>query len=392
MKRLVWVSLFLFFGSATATHAAPAGKLVGTATDQEGQPITQAKIRVVDVISGKELASTAVRPDASYAFESVPEGVYYLAAQVPGYRPFVSRTVTVKAGETTPLDLAFQSERSWVSRVFTAAAALWGLFASLILALWGPRIYSYIHRPKLELDIEAHPPYSHWINPQFPEVKEGVIEGGGNATDHNIDIYFCRVNVSNRGKTEAEKVEVTVRRVFKQHEGWAPIDRFVPLNLRWSNTWDIVRAGEDAPGDVRILVKDRISAGGERLCDLGFVVDPDRYLDFCQRAKLRDRPGVASAASQDPKVRFVLAFEFIRDLERHRLVPGRYLLEVVADAIRIRPKSFWIELQIPDTVTVPKSEKDRKQDLLGFQARCHEKRPQGVRSLLPGAALHARGE
>ena len=137
MKRLVWVSLFLFFGSATATHAAPTGKLVGTATDQEGQPITQAKIRVVDVISGKELASTAVRPDASYAFESVPEGVYYLAARVPGYRPLVSRTVTVKAGETTPLDLAFQSERSWVSRVFTAAAALWGLFASLILAPLG---------------------------------------------------------------------------------------------------------------------------------------------------------------------------------------------------------------------------------------------------------------
>ncbi len=332
-----------------------------------------------------------MRPDASYAFESLPEGVYYLAAQVPGYRLFVSKTVTVKAGETTPLDLAFQSERSRISRVFTSGAALWSLFASLILTLWGPRIYSYIHRPKLALDIRANPPYSHWINPQFPEVKEGVIEGGegGTSTDNNIDMYFCRVNVSNRGKTEAEKVEVTVRRVFKQHEGWVPIERFVPLNLRWSNTWDIVKAGEDVPGDARILVKDRISAGGERLCDLGFVVDPNRYQDFCQRAKLRDRPGEAPAGSQHSKVRFVLAFEFIRDLERHRLVPGRYLLEVVADAIRIRPKSFWIELEIPDTVTVPTSEKDRKQDLYGFQAQCHEKRPPGVRVLSPGASPHA---
>lgn len=392
MKRAQWMFLSLFFSGATAAHAAASGKLAGTATDQEGQPITQAIIRLVDVISGKALLSTAMRPDASYAFESVPEGVYYLAAQVSGYKPFVSRTVAVKDGETTLLDLVFQSERSWVSGVFTTAAALWSLFASLILALWGPRLYSHIHRPKLALDIREHPPFSHWINPQFPEIKEGVTAGVGTAIDNNIDIYFCRVKVSNRGKTEAEKVEVTVRRVFKQHEGWVPIDRFVPLNLRWSNTWDIVRAGEDAPGDARILVMDRISAGGERLCDLGFVVDPDRYQDFCQRAKLRDRPVAAAAASQDPKVRFVLAFEFIRDLERHRFVPGRYLLEVVVDAIRIRPKSFWIELQIPDTVTVPRNEKDRKQDLLDFHAQCHEKRPPGIRALSPGASLRARGE
>jgi carboxypeptidase family protein len=181
MKRVLCVLLFLFINGATAAHAAATGKLVGTATDQDGQPITQATVRAVDVISGKELASIAVRPDASYAFDSVPEGVYYLAAQVPGYRSLVSKTVTVKAGETTPLDLAFQSERTWISRVFTSGAALWSLFASLILTLWGPRIYACIHRPKLALDIEARPPYSHWINPQFPEVKEGVIEGGGTA-------------------------------------------------------------------------------------------------------------------------------------------------------------------------------------------------------------------
>jgi hypothetical protein len=188
-------------------------------------------------------------------------------------------------------------------------------------------------------------------------------------------------------------VEVTVRRVFKQHEGWVPIERFVPLNLRWSNTWDIVKAGEDVPGDARILVKDRISAGGERLCDLGFVVDPDRYQDFCLRAKLRDRPAVAATAGPHSKVRFMLAFEFIRDLERHRLAPGRYLLEVVVDAIRIRPKSFWIELQIPDTVTVPTSEgKERKQDLIAFQAQRYEKRPPSIRALPPGASLHARRE
>ncbi len=62
------------------------------------------------------------------------------------------------------------------------------------------------------------------------------------------------------------------------------------------------------------------------------------------------------------------------------------------DAIRIRPKSFWIELQTPDTVTVPKGEKERKQGLFGFQARCHEKRPPGIRALPAGASLQTRGE
>ena len=289
MKRVPRLFPPLFLCSAAVVHGAATGRLAGTVTDQEGQPVTGATIRVVDVISDKELASTAVRRDASYAFDGVPEGT--------------------------------------------------------------------------------------------PEVKAEAIEGdGGSSADNSIDIYFCRLNVTNRGKTEAEKVEVTARNVFKQHEGWTPIPRFVPLNLRWSNTWDIVKAGEDAPGDARILVKERISAGGERLCDLGFVVDPDRYGDFCLRAKLRDRPAAAQTGSEHARVRFMLAFEFIRDLERHRLAPGRYLLEVVVDAIRIRPKSFWIELQIPDTVTVPKNEKDRKRDLYGFEALCHERRPPGVRT------------
>src|SRR5262245_13991583 len=64
----------------------------------------------------------------------------------------------------------------------------------------------------------------------------------------------------------------------------------VPLNLRWSNTWDIAKAGDDVPGESRILAKDRISAGGERSCDLGFIVDPSLYSEFCRRTRLRDRP------------------------------------------------------------------------------------------------------
>jgi hypothetical protein len=77
-------------------------------------------------------------------------------------------------------------------------------------------------------------------------------------------------------------------------------------------------------------------------------------------------------------VRFHFAFEFIRDQERHCLAPGKYLLEIVADALRIHPKSFWIELEIPEAVIVLKNEEERKKALSRFQVRCHDKRPARV--------------
>ena len=95
MKRVPRLFLPLFLCSAAVVHGAATGRLAGTVTDQEGQPVTGATIRVVDVISDKELASTAVRRDASYAFDGVPEGTCFLAVHVSGYRPFESKTVTV---------------------------------------------------------------------------------------------------------------------------------------------------------------------------------------------------------------------------------------------------------------------------------------------------------
>lgn len=361
MKWLLWILLPWCFLTAIA-QPATLGKLVGTATDQDGQAVTQGRINAIDATTGKDAASTDIHPDASYAFEALPEGVYYLRSQVPGFRPLVSKTVIVKAGDVIPLDLVFQKAPSLLSRFYTSGAALGSLFASLFLTLWGTRLYAFSQRPQLFVDVKADPPHSHWINPQFPP---------GNT---KIDIFFCRLNISNRGKTEAEKVEVTVRKISRKEDRWVALDRFVPLNLRWSNTWDILEAGKDVPGDTKVLVKDRISAGGERLCDLGFVVDPNRYRDFCHRTSLRDRSDENPPAGHS-EVRFLLAFEFIRDLERHRVGPGEYLLEIVVDAIRIRPKSFWIKLEIPATVAIPTSEEERLQGLHDFRVKCDEKEP-----------------
>jgi hypothetical protein len=66
-----------------------------------------------------------------------------------------------------------------------------------------------------------------------------------------ISIYFTRVIVRNDGSTEAERVEVSIRTVFKENakRNWVVPGRFVPLNLRWANTWDVAKAGDDVPGN-----------------------------------------------------------------------------------------------------------------------------------------------
>jgi hypothetical protein len=120
-----------------------------------------------------------------------------------------------------------------------------------------------------------------------------------------------------------------------------------------------------------MLIKDRISEGGERLCDLGFIVDPRHYGEFCQRAGLRDRPRTPEPGT-DAEARFHSAFEFIRDLQRHRLTSGKYVLEIVADALRIHPESFWLELEIPTAVPIPQDEDERRRGLPGFQVQFHQ--------------------
>jgi hypothetical protein len=251
MQGARWV---LGLSIVLAAHAAENGTVAGTASDQYGRPVTQARISLVNVITGKQVAAGRVREDAAYAFQNVPEGSYYLGVEAPGYRPLITKTLKVKAGETTPLDLILQTQASeW----FTSATAIWAVFASLFLAISTPWIHRLLYRPSLALDVRAEPPYCHWISPQFMPIpdesdKEKPKQAAGR---EQIEIYFARVVIRNQGRVEAERVEVNVREVYQEKNGWEPIGRFVPLNLRWSNTWDIVKAGEDAPGESRILTR-----------------------------------------------------------------------------------------------------------------------------------------
>jgi hypothetical protein len=84
MQGTIWI---LGLGVVLAAHAAT---LAGTATDQGGQPVAQARLHLINVVTGKEVGSGLVHGDASYAFQSVPEGSYYLRSEATNYRPLIS--------------------------------------------------------------------------------------------------------------------------------------------------------------------------------------------------------------------------------------------------------------------------------------------------------------
>jgi hypothetical protein len=187
-----------------------------------------------------------------------------------------------------------------------------------------------------------------------------------------IGFYFIRILVTNSGRRdEAEDVDVSIGTIAKV-DGNAvdELKDFVPANLRWSNTWDLADAGRDKAGVAEVLVKNRISArGGQRLCDLGFIVDPERLKDFCEATSVER----SSAALPYNQVLFLLALEYIRPWPPRSLEPGQYWLELLCDARRMKPKSFWVRLNVPTTFTL-------HQVPGGFEVECRNQRPSELRS------------
>jgi hypothetical protein len=392
------VCLCVFLDLAPLLAQTPTGRIVGTARDHDGQPVTNATIQVFDHDSHKPLASASVII-SSYMIDKVPSGFYYLTSQVAGYKPLTSSTVTVSAPNTTVADLVFDVEPSKLLSQWVKISGSFGAVIFFAFSLWWPRYLIWRNRPVLLVEINKGAPFSHWIDPQFPragvmpesrpklppELESSVASESTSpqpepSSKLNIDIFFCRLKVTNKGRGDAEKVQVTVRRAFKstgnQASPWRTIENFVPLDLRWSNTWDITKAGEDTtPADGSVLIRDQISAKGERHCDLGFLIDHDRYEDFCRRTGIRDH--LPKPQTVD---RFIIAFEFIRTLDRHSLEPGKHKLEIVVNALHIeKPKSFWVELNVPNRILAPKKGRP-KEPPAGFDASCSDKPPEGITS------------
>jgi hypothetical protein len=144
--------------------------------------------------------------------------------------------------------MAPSSSAQWAGAVATFFAVLVALFKDSIREWW--------RKPKLEITCRDEPPWTA-RTPLF------MGDGGGSLL-WTGDSYWVRVKVENKGRTRAEKVQVSVSKLYYSpghEESYSEDSRqHFPLNLRWSH--------------YHVPLLDGISPKMAALCDVIALSDP----------------------------------------------------------------------------------------------------------------------
>jgi hypothetical protein len=113
-------------------------------------------------------------------------------------------------------------------RWLAAIGTLKSCVLALGLALYGTKIQQLRIRPKLVLNARVQRPAADLARrwQRSPEVTFDLGE-----------VWFFRLEVTNRGSAPARDVQVALSKIERQDEGHTvPVDRFTPMNLMWTNT------------------------------------------------------------------------------------------------------------------------------------------------------------
>ena len=99
--------------------------------------------------------------------------------------------------------------------------------------------------------------------------KTTLTSGQPTKNDVKTKAYYFRLWVENRGEQRAEKVHVYAESLARrQADGsFKAVEYFLPMNLCWTHGL--------LPDSRPEIYMDGLSPGMGRLCDIGFVVDPD---------------------------------------------------------------------------------------------------------------------
>ena len=145
--------------------------------------------------------------------------------------------------------MAPSSAAQWFAAVATSLAVVIALFKDSIRDWW--------RKPKLVVTCENAPPWTVRTPIFQPNPQTGHLAWTG-------DSYWVRVKVENKGRTRAEKVEVSASKLYYKPniEGDFSEDsrQHFPLNLRWSH--------------IHVPIRDGISPGMSALCDIIALSDP----------------------------------------------------------------------------------------------------------------------
>src|SRR5712664_4207858 len=102
-----WAVLGLLAG-VVAYSQAVSGSLIGTVTDSSGASVPEAKVKVVEVNTGKA-RNVASSTSGGYVITNLEPGTYRVEVEQPGFRRLVKENVIVLVNNTTRIDLELQT-------------------------------------------------------------------------------------------------------------------------------------------------------------------------------------------------------------------------------------------------------------------------------------------
>lgn len=128
----------------------------------------------------------------------------------------------------------------------TAIGTLIAVFATIFFFFY-ERIKNYLNRPILKVDINFHPPECHKTTGSF--------------NNKFADAFWFRLFVKNKGKNNAQNLEVLIEKVEKKTgDKWQIYPAFLPSNLKWTHV------------DVPLLLN--LQPGTTKNVDFGYIYDP----------------------------------------------------------------------------------------------------------------------
>lgn len=125
MKKFTFLILFSFFMPSVF---AQTGTISGKVTGKNGNDIlTGANV----IVEGTKLGATADL-DGKYTIAKVPEGTYKLKVSFISYNTVLIENVTVKAGQTTRVDVTLEEASATMKEVVVTAEALQNTESSIV--------------------------------------------------------------------------------------------------------------------------------------------------------------------------------------------------------------------------------------------------------------------
>jgi hypothetical protein len=217
----------------------------------------------------------------------------------------------------------------WITALATAAACL----VALAIALFGRQMEQWFYRPDLRLEAVVK-------RPESEKVARWYLAGGSMHVPMG-EAWFFRLAITNRADAPAREVQVFLKRIEKL-DG-TTVDRFSPMNLKWTHTGETTR---------KVLLR-----GVSVFCDFIHVGEPAS----------RQKSGEDLGAVPSDKGVMCLDVEATNTGMGHLLEPGAYRFYLLLAAENFRAKPYAIEVRY-DGMWSPHQDQMFDQEI-GFRMR-----------------------